>query len=99
MENVPRSNGTMSRRKPTRKKKALMDLWEDRGAILDRVLTALDNGLSLRKAAKAAGVHVSTLCRWQNRSEFVATALAEAAEGGKMERRRSRVANRGRWGL
>jgi ssDNA-binding Zn-finger/Zn-ribbon topoisomerase 1 len=47
----------------------------------DRVepaFVAREEGATLREAAKAAGVHVATLCRWQNREKWIGDALRDA---------------------
>jgi hypothetical protein len=43
------------------------------------ILQAREGGATLRQAAKAAGVHVATVCRWENRDPTFREALREAA--------------------
>jgi hypothetical protein len=54
-----------------RRKQRAFDPWRDRRPAVERILDALNEGLSLRKAAKVAGIHVATACRWQNQSQDV----------------------------
>jgi hypothetical protein len=46
-----------------------------RRKVIDRALAARDRGDTLRQAAAAAGVHVSTLCRWAQRDDLLRRAL------------------------
>lgn len=43
--------------------------------LIDAIVAARCQGATLRQAAKAAGVHVSTLCRWQKRCPALKAAL------------------------
>jgi hypothetical protein len=49
---------------------------------LEAVLKAREDGLTVRQAAAAAGIHVATLCQWKARSEAVAEALEAARRVG-----------------
>jgi hypothetical protein len=49
------------------------DAW--RRKVIDRALAARDRGDTLRQAAAAAGIHVSTLCRWAQRDDWLRRAL------------------------
>jgi hypothetical protein len=44
------------------------------------LLAARRDGASLREAAEAAGVHVATVCRWQNRDPTLREALNQALQ-------------------
>ncbi len=52
-----------------------------------KVLVARDDGGTLRQAAKAAGVHVATVCRWQNRVDWFGSAMLDAARLARRRRR------------
>jgi hypothetical protein len=43
-------------------------------------------GFTLRKAAGLAGVHVTTVCRWQNRDPALREALHQAAKEAQLQR-------------
>jgi hypothetical protein len=45
---------------------------------IEQLLLARKEGLTLRQAAACAGVHVATVCRWQNRNPELRQALWEA---------------------
>jgi hypothetical protein len=64
------------------------DAW--RRKVIDRALAARDRGDTLRQAATAAGVHVSTLCRWAQRDDLLRRAL-QAYGGDVRFLRRLRV--------
>jgi hypothetical protein len=49
-------------------------------ATLEKLLRARRFGISLRRSATIAGVHVATVCRWQARDPEFRKALADAAE-------------------
>jgi len=86
--------GKERRRKPSksrRRKRQPFDPWRERWPAIDAILEALENGLSLRKSAKMAGVHVATVCRWQAQSAEVEDALQFAAECGRLARWRARL--------
>jgi hypothetical protein len=70
----------------TRRRRARFDPWRDREAAVERLLVARDDGATLREAAAAAGVHVATASRWARRSQTLATALADSAEGTRLRR-------------
>ena len=52
----------------------------DKYHVIERVLEGRKAGCTLRQAATAAGVHVATVCRWQNRDPGLSLALRAAAE-------------------
>jgi hypothetical protein len=52
-------------------------------ASLATILWWRRTGASLRNAAEAGGVHVATLCRWQQKVPELRAALAEAAGEGR----------------
>jgi hypothetical protein len=52
-------------------------------AVVQTILSFRQRGVSLRLAAAAAGVHVATVCRWQNRDPALRQALREAAQEGR----------------
>jgi hypothetical protein len=54
------------------------DPRRDRGDAVRAALDARAEGATLRAAAKAAGVHVATLCRWQARSAVLKQCFAVA---------------------
>jgi len=83
----------------SKKRRRQFDPWRDRWPVLLRVLEALENGQSLRRAAAAAGIAVSTLCRWQDRSRSVAGALAFATRVGTLAKRRQELAASAAHGL
>src|SRR5262245_25232242 len=56
---------------------------------VELVLTARLAGATLREAAAVAGVHVATLCRWQQRSPALKEGLREAAEEARQRRGRA----------
>jgi AcrR family transcriptional regulator len=56
------------------------DPWRDREAAVEAALVAREDGATLRQAAKAAGVHVATLCRWVGRDDLLALAFRDAAD-------------------
>ena len=45
---------------------------------LERAFSARQQGATLRQSAAAAGVHVATLCRWQNREPWIKKVLRQA---------------------
>jgi hypothetical protein len=47
---------------------------------VEAALDAREAGATLRTAAKAAGVHVATLCRWMARDDMLALAFRDAAD-------------------
>jgi hypothetical protein len=47
------------------------------------LLQARADGLTLLDAAAAAGVHVATVCRWQNRDPSLRAKLRQAAREGR----------------
>ena len=49
------------------------------------LLRARREGDSLREAAEAAGVHVATVCRWQNRDPALREALSQALQESLLE--------------
>ena len=57
-------------------------------ASLGTALRARAAGLTLRVVARLLGVHVATLCRWQERSPELRAALDRAAEEARERRRR-----------
>jgi hypothetical protein len=70
--------------------------WRDREVAIERLLVARDDGATLREAAAAAGVHVSTACRWARRSPTLAAELADSAAGARLRRYASRPKGRPR---
>jgi hypothetical protein len=64
-------------RRPRHKPKR-MDPCRDRRSAVKVLLKAREDGSSLRQAAAAAGVHVATVCRWQNRSPALLDELRAA---------------------
>lgn len=54
-----------------RRKRRPFDPWLDREGATNKLLDARGAGATLRQAA-AAGVHVSTVCRWVARSDLLA---------------------------
>jgi hypothetical protein len=65
----------------------------DRLAIIAKLLAARRHGATLRQAAAAAGVHVSTICRWQLRSPELAAALrAIAVQAAERDAQQHRAA-------
>jgi hypothetical protein len=73
------------------------DPWRDREAAVERLLDAREAGATLRQAAAAAGVHVATVCRWQERDPALREALRHAEfvarrrHHASLPRRRRRV--------
>ncbi len=63
----------------------IMELHE-REAILRTLLRFRGLGLTLRRAAAVAGVHVATVCRWQRRDPLLQQRLAEAATRARAHR-------------
>jgi hypothetical protein len=56
------------------------DPMVDRADVVARLLAAYERaGMTLRKSAKASGIHVATLCRWLLRSPALRAALRGAA--------------------
>lgn len=68
----------------------VLDPWRDRQPTIEKILRLIDQGLSLRKAAQAAGVHVATVCRWQIVSTTLYGALHEAADRARRRKYASR---------
>jgi hypothetical protein len=66
---------TMPRRKP-------FDPLADRWAAVLAVRDARAKGVSLRQASAAAGVHISTVCRWQARCPAIHRMLHDAERTG-----------------
>jgi hypothetical protein len=62
------------------------DPWRDCNAVVERLLDAREAGATLRQAAAAAGCHVSTACRWAERSPELQTALDVAAKTARHRR-------------
>jgi hypothetical protein len=56
------------------------DPWNDREAAVEAALVAREGGATLRQATKAAGVHVTTLCRWMRRDHLLALAFRHAED-------------------
>jgi hypothetical protein len=52
---------------------------------IEELLRARRAGNSLRWSATLAGIHVSTVCRWQARDPALRQALAEAAREARLE--------------
>src|SRR5437660_4890368 len=52
-------------------------------AAVSALLDARRSGATLREAADDAGVHVATVCRWQNRDPAFRQALREADREGR----------------
>lgn len=81
-------------KKRTRKK---IDPSEDREKQITEILTAREQGATLRQAAESAGVHVATVCRWQQRDPSLREFLQEAEQFARIlkytsaPRRRPRV--------
>ena len=65
-------------------------------AAVSALLDARRNGDSLREAAEAAGVHVATVCRWQNRDPALREALSQALNESYEEFEESRPSVRWR---
>src|SRR6516225_2020327 len=69
----------------------------DREQRLEEAFCAREEGATLRESAAAAGVHVATLCRWQNRESWIKEALRDAENFARrrryalLPRRRPRV--------
>ncbi|HEY7309549.1 MAG TPA: hypothetical protein VH643_09340 [Gemmataceae bacterium] len=55
------------------------------GVKVTSLLRARRTGATLRDAAAAAGVHVATVCRWQNRDPTLRKALRQAADEARPE--------------
>jgi hypothetical protein len=70
--------------------------WRDREAAVERLLAAREAGATLRQAAAAAGVHVATVCRWQERDPALREALQEAERRSRRRRYASRPRRRRR---
>ncbi len=68
----------------------------DRGTIW-KLLDARRSGLPLRLAARVAGVHVATVCRWQARDPELRQRLAEAAREGRVRRSAPGLSGPVRW--
>jgi ssDNA-binding Zn-finger/Zn-ribbon topoisomerase 1 len=51
----------------------------DRQEAVDRLLKALEGGVTLRQASATAGVHVATVCRWQKSDPGLRQELRRAA--------------------
>jgi hypothetical protein len=62
------------------------DPLRDRLGAVGRLLAAREAGLSLRKGAAAAGVHVATACRWAASSPELQDALDAAAKAARHRR-------------
>src|SRR5262245_47130859 len=60
----------------------------DRRAV-ELILTARRAGATLREVAAVAGVHVGTLCRWQQRFPALKEGMRKAAEESRQRRRRA----------
>jgi hypothetical protein len=52
----------------------------DREEVVDRIVELRADGMSFREAARQAGVHVATVCRWQARSPEVLDAMRDATD-------------------
>src|SRR4051794_18224386 len=59
--------------------------WHNRHDAVERLLDARSRGATLRAAAAAAGVHVSTACRWAARCVLFREALAYAKNDAEMD--------------
>jgi hypothetical protein len=54
-----------------------------REGVIDNLLGWLRQGLKLRSAASIAGIHVSTVCRWQARDPALRARIKEARREGR----------------
>ena len=52
-----------------------------REGVIDKLLSRLARGFRLRSAALVAGVHVSTVCRWQTRDPELRAKILDARRG------------------
>ncbi|HEY8504241.1 MAG TPA: hypothetical protein VIL46_06630, partial [Gemmataceae bacterium] len=61
----------------------------DRSKVLPVVAAALREGATLRDAARRAGVHVASLCRWQRADPEIRDLLRKARQSGRPRPARS----------
>jgi hypothetical protein len=79
------TNSTIEKKARGRRPDSAAD-WRPCDDRLEKVLEAREGGATLRQAAKAAGVHVATVCRWQNRIDWFGEAMLDAADYARRRR-------------
>src|SRR5262245_10931776 len=69
-----------------KRRRRKIDPSDDREVQVNKILSARDNGATLMKAARLAGVHISTVCRWQNRDAYFRESLKEAERRARVRK-------------